>query len=209
MSKRNARSILALTLAAAALGLALVGCADRGADQADSSTSETQTAPNGDVFNAADVRFATEMIPHHAQAIQMVVLAEGRPLDPEVADLAAAIRDAQVPEVESMTTWLTDWGQEIPETSLDHGNAGHDMETGEMPGMMSQDQMNSLAGASDAEFQKLWLEMMIEHHLGAVTMAQAEQADGVFEDAISLAGAIENAQLAEIAVMEGLLTYTP
>jgi uncharacterized protein (DUF305 family) len=198
------------------LGLTLAGCGDDADSEPGSghAASDTQTAANGDVFNDADVQFATDMIPHHAQAVQMVVLAQGRPLDPEVEGLANEIRDAQVPEIEAMTDWLTAWDHEVPETSLDHANAGHDMDdmsgTGDeqqsdMPGMMSQEDMDGLADATDAEFQDLWLNMMIEHHAGAIEMAQAEQEDGEFAAAVALAETIEAGQQAEIATMEDLL----
>ena len=111
-----------------------------------------------------------------------------------------------------MTDWLTAWEQPVPETSLDHTNAeghGHDEagmdEMGDMPGMMSAEEMDELEAASDAEFEPLFLEMMIEHHEGAVEMAETERADGEFADAIALAEAIESSQTAEIATMEGLL----
>ncbi len=199
------------------VGLTLAGCSDDDSDSehgGDHAATAAQTATNGDVFNDADVRFATDMIPHHAQAVQMVVLAQGRPLGPEVEAIANEIRDAQVPEIEAMTDWLTAWGEAVPETSLDHANAGHDMDdmggTGDeaqedMPGMMSQEDMDELADAADAEFQDLWLGMMIEHHTGAIEMAQAEQEDGEFADAMALAKTIEAGQQAEIATMEDLL----
>ncbi len=150
------------------------------------------------------------MIPHHAQAVAMVVLTQGRPLDPDVENLAMAIREAQVPEVEAMTDWLTAWDEEVPETSLDHSNAGHDMSDmegmdDEMPGMMTADEMRALEGASDAEFQDLWLEMMIEHHTGAIEMAGAEQNDGEFEEAVALAESIAASQQREIDTMTELL----
>jgi uncharacterized protein (DUF305 family) len=152
------------------------------------------------------------MIQHHAQAVQMVVMAQDRPLDPEVEQLAIQIREAQVPEIETMTDWLTAWGEEVPKTSLDHSNAGHDMDEmdtpegmDDMPGMMSSDDVDALATASDSEFQDMWLEMMIEHHKGAVEMAQAEQVDGASPDAKALAESIEASQNEEIATMEGLL----
>ena len=148
------------------------------------------------------------MIPHHAQAIEMVTLTDGRPLDPDVAQLASQIRDAQVPEVETMTDWLTAWGKEIPETSLDHTNAGHDMRATwitDMPGMMSSAEMDALVSAADAEFQDMWLEMMLEHHQGAIEMAKTEAADGKYADAVSLAESIEAAQEAEIEQIKQLL----
>lgn len=201
------RSTALLTVGALSFGLAACG------DDSDSggNASDEQTASNGAVFNSADVTFATDMIPHHAQAIEMVTLTDTRTLDPEVEQLADSIREAQAPEVETMVDWLTAWGEEIPETSLDHTNAGHDMsdmpsmESSDMPGMMSADDMQSLANASDAEFQDMWLEMMMEHHQGAIEMAKTEQAEGKDPDALSLAESIETSQQAEIEQIKNLL----
>jgi uncharacterized protein (DUF305 family) len=196
-------------MTAVALSFGLAACGD---DSDDGGTaSEERTAANGAVFNNADVEFATNMIPHHAQAIEMVTLTDTRALDPEVKQLADSIRDAQAPEVETMVDWLTAWGEEIPETSIDHTNAGHDMsdmpsmESSEMPGMMSADDMQALANASDDEFQDRWLEMMIEHHQGAIEMARAEHAEGKDPDALSLAESIETSQQAEIEQIKDLL----
>lgn len=222
MNTRIIRSAAAGALAFVLAG-GLAACGDDNMDDhnmgGDSSMSgsepgETQTASNGDVFNDADVQFATDMIQHHAQAVQMVVMTDGRQLDPEVAQLAEEIRAAQVPEIEQMTDWLSAWDQEIPETSLDHANAGHDMSEmsgsmegmdGDMPGMMTAEDMDALENASDADFQDMWLEMMIEHHTGAVEMAETEQQNGANEDAKALAGTIVETQQAEISTMEGLL----
>ncbi len=174
----------------------------------DASQQETQTAANGDTFNDADVEFATDMIQHHAQALSMVDLTMGRRLDPEVQQLAEGIRGAQGPEIEQMTDWLTDWDQPIPETVRDHANAhgegDSEMDT-DMPGMMSPEEMADLEAATGEGFQQMWLEMMIEHHEGAIEMAQAEQSDGEHAAAVDLAGTIESAQQEEISTMESLL----
>ena len=205
---RRARQRAIATLTAVALGFGLAACGDD--SDSTSSASQPQTAANGDVFNQADVEFATDMIPHHAQAIEMVTLTDERPLDPAVKQLANQIRDAQVPEVETMTDWLTSWGEEVPETSIDHANAGHDMGDmpsmdSDMPGMMGADDIEGLQNASDEEFQDMWLEMMIEHHEGAIEMAKTEQADGKYPDAVSLAKSIETSQTAEIDQIRQLL----
>ena len=115
--------VMLALLTAAVLGLGLVACGDNAGDD---DVSDVQTASNGDVFNDVDVQFAQEMIPHHAQAMAMVVLMRVGEVEPEVEELASDIRDAQVPEVETMSDWLTAWGEDVPETSLDHSNAGHD-----------------------------------------------------------------------------------
>ncbi len=203
---------LASATGAITLALSLAACGDDGND---GTPAAVETARNGDVFNSADVDFATAMIPHHAQALQMALLAQDRPLPDEVRALVDQVQAAQTPEVETMTTWLTDWDKEIPATSMDHANAGHDMDdmddmdgdapAHDMPGMMSGEQLKELEDASDADFAKLWMTMMIEHHEGAITMARTEQADGRFADAIALARSIAESQAAEIAMMEDLL----
>ena len=71
--------------------------------------------------------------------------------------------------------------------------------------MMTAEDMDALENASDAEFQDMWLDMMIEHHEGAIEMAQTEQEEGQFKDAVDLAGQIIDAQKQEIETMKDLL----
>lgn len=203
-------------VSALALGLVLtVGLTACGEDSEPAPTTGTSTTEQ----NEADVAFASGMIQHHAQALSMVDLTLDRPLDPEVQALAEDVRAAQAPEIETMADWLTTWGEEVPETMRDHVNSGHEtgdmsenmedvegMDHGdEMPGMMTAEDMDALENASDREFQDMWLEMMIEHHEGAVEMAETEQAEGRFKDAVDLAGEIVEAQTEEIATMKDLL----
>lgn len=194
--------------AALALALSLSACSDDSSQDADRSTSVT-TASDGSEFNQADVDFATRMIPHHAQAVQMVVMAQGRPLSTGVAELMDDIRNAQVPEIETMADWLVAWDEPVPETSLDHSNAENGQmpgmdDMGDMVGMMSEGQMDDLDSAADSGFEAMWLEMMEEHHDGAITMAKQEISDGHNPDAIALAEDIVTSQTAEIALMEEL-----
>lgn len=194
-------------VAAAILALVLTACSD---DASTDAHDAEHTASNGDVFNDADVDFASGMIPHHAQALVMVDLTHGRTISPELTTLTEDIRAAQGPEIEQMVDWLTAWDQPVPETMRDHANA-HD--TGEhqdsdhesMPGMMSEDDLARLEDAQGDEFESLWLEMMIEHHEGAIEMAQDEQEHGTYPPAVELAETIETAQQAEIDHMEDLL----
>ena len=198
---------LAAALAAGTLMLTLAACGEDG----DAEPSASQTASNGDVYNDADVDFATTMIPHHAQALVMVDMTRGRDLSPEVQDLTEAILAAQGPEIEMMVDWLEAWDKPVPETMRDHVNAehgddGHDMDHSEsdMPGMMTDEEMDELEAARGADFEDMWLEMMIRHHEGAIDMAEEEQEAGTFGSAIKLAKAIESAQRAEIERMEKL-----
>ena len=191
-----------LLVAAMAAILALTGCGS------DEPQNDIRTAPNGDEFSDADVAFATDMIQHHAQALQMVDMTVGRTLDPEVQQLTDDIRAAQGPEIELMADWLTDWDMPVPETvGVDANAGGHgDMEMdSDTPGMMTQEQMNELEAAQGDVFQDMWLEMMIMHHQGAVEMAETEQSEGTFGAAIDLAESIETSQRDEIDVMEQLI----
>ena len=199
--------------AAAALVIALVpALAACGGDDAAEPAAE-QTAANGDVYNDADVEFATEMIPHHADALVMVDMTQGRDLSPELASLTEDIRAAQAPEIETMVDWLTAWGEEVPETSRDHvnshgGSHGGDGDDGMDMGTdmgMDPDDLSMLEGADGAAFEEMWLEMMIEHHEGAIEMAAAQQQEGTFGDALTLAESIEESQTAQIERMQDLL----
>lgn len=166
----------------------------------------------GDDHNDADVTFAQQMIPHHQQAVEMADLAATRAESQEVKDLASDIKAAQGPEIETMTGWLEDWDEEVPDadmsdmSGMDHG--GMDMSSdgsSGMTGMMSEEDMTALEAASGADFDQMFLTMMIEHHQGAIEMAQTEQTEGEFDAAVELAEEIESAQTAEIAAMQDLL----
>ena len=190
------RHLHALAALVAAFALTLAGC------------SSEESSDAGRSFNDADVTFATDMIQHHAQALSMVDLTLGRELSPQVADLAEQIRAAQAPEIETLVGRLRDWDQPVPETSRDHANA-HDGAHGEMgadmPGMMSAEQMRELEEAPDEEFESLWLTMMIEHHQGAVEMAEQVLDEGRHPATAALAEEIIETQRAEIETMERLL----
>lgn len=197
------KKALMLAALAATTTLTLSACGGSGMNHegmsgADSSTTGP-TSETNDPFNDADVKFATEMIPHHRQAIEMATLAESRASSSEVKALAEQIKGAQDPEIETMTGWLTAWGKPVP---ADH--SGMDM-SDSMPGMMSMNDMSELEAASGSEFDRMFLSMMIEHHEGAITMAKAEQTDGEYAAAVELASNIESAQTAEITTMKGLL----
>ena len=152
-------------------------------------------------FNDADVEFAQGMIPHHAQAIEMADMALEQAESPDVQALAGQIQAAQQPEIDMLTEWLESWGEEVPSTSggMDHGDMGGGS------GMMTEDDMASLEGASGAEFDEMFLEMMIEHHKGAIEMAETEVDEGEFPEALAMAETIIETQQAEIEEMEQML----
>lgn len=159
------------------------------------STDGAEDGADAEAFNDADVTFAQSMIVHHEMAIEMAQMAPTRAESQEVLDLAARIEAAQQPEIEMMTEWLESWGEEP---------SGMDMSGGEMGGM-SEEQMAELKAASGAEFDRLFLENMIEHHGGAIEMAETEIAEGENPDAVGLAEKIVADQTAEIEEMQALL----
>jgi uncharacterized protein (DUF305 family) len=181
----------------AAAVLALTGCSS------DNPSDDPSGVDRGQEFNAADVAFAQDMIPHHEQAVEMAEMAASHTGNPAVQGLATEISAAQGPEVELMTQWLEAWGQTPTQTSSGHDMG--DMDMGDMPGMMDTDQMNQLTAASNADWDTLFLTLMIEHHEGALDMARTEIANGQNPDAIALAEKIEAAQRAEIARMRQML----
>lgn len=196
---------LAAPLTAIALTATLAACGSDDDSAASDSVAVTETADassTGEVtLNAADVEFAQGMIAHHEQAIEMAEIA----LDPatgasaEVVDLATRIQAAQDPEVELMTSWLTAAGESVAMDTSD----GHDMSS--MDGMMTADQMDEMAAMTGADFDQMWLEMMIAHHEGAISQSDTVKADGSNADVLLLAGQIITAQQAEIAEMKALL----
>jgi uncharacterized protein (DUF305 family) len=165
--------------------------------------------------NDADVAFATDMIEHHAQAIQMANFTIGREgLDPRIARLAEEIRVDQTREIDTMSGWLRDWDEPVPETGFATGDehthpddpyGSMDGDHGDMPGMMSAGELRTLAEAPADEFDTLWIQMMVAHHAGAIRMAQEVQDEGRSEDVADLAADIESAQRAEVKDLEAWL----
>lgn len=156
--------------------------------------SGASTAPAAN-FNDADVMFLQMMYPHHAQAVEMAKLVPTRSQNQQVKDLATAIEGAQAPEMQQMTTLLAGFGKPAPSATMSHS----------MPGLMTPQQMTELTGLSGAAFDKMWLQMMVAHHQGAITMANDELKNGTNADAKKMAEAIIAAQQGEIATMNGML----
>ncbi|MFH9064699.1 DUF305 domain-containing protein [Streptomyces coeruleorubidus] len=208
---------LAVVGAITAGGLLLAACGgndmegmDHGsgssASASPSQSAGESTAPGA--FNDADVMFAQMMIPHHEQALEMSELADGRASDAEIKTLAAEIEKAQDPEIQTMKSWLKAWGK--PESAgesmpgMDHGSGGMDHGSG-MSGMMSDEDMKKLEAAKGTEFDRMFAELMIEHHKGAITMAEDEQKKGRDATAKKLAAEVVRTQSAEVEKFEKIL----
>jgi uncharacterized protein (DUF305 family) len=190
------------TAASAALLAAVLGVAGCGKSDSGSmpGMSHSSTSPSAG-YNDADVMFATQMIPHHQQAVEMADSALQKATTAEVRKLATAIKAAQDPEIKLMSGWLTSWGKPVP-TPGEH--AGHTM-----TGMMSPQEMDDLSKAKGSMYDRMWVTMMIKHHQGAVTMSKTEQTTGKDAAALALAKQIQSAQTTEIATMQRLLGRLP
>jgi uncharacterized protein (DUF305 family) len=193
--------------AAAAATLVLAACGGNDstgtADTSPGTTATSASVPAGE-HNEADVTFAQGMIPHHRQAIAMADMAETRASSNDVKALASQIKKAQDPEIKTMSAWLRAWGETVPQgmdgmDGMDHGDASS------MPGMMNNQQMDDMRGASGKAFDTMFLTMMIEHHEGAVEMAETEKKQGAYGPAKELADDIITAQTAEITQMRKML----
>jgi uncharacterized protein (DUF305 family) len=144
------------------------------------------------------------MLPHHEQAIEMSdMLLAKRDIDPRVVSLANEIKAAQGPEIEQMQGWLTEWG--VPTMAPHTGMPGHDMGHMGGHGMMSEQDMAALKDAQGVEASKLFLNQMIQHHEGAITMSQTEVDNGQFAPAVEMARSIIESQQKEIDTMRQIL----
>jgi uncharacterized protein (DUF305 family) len=161
-------------------------------------------------YTAADVAFMFHMIGHHAQAIVMAGWAASHGASPSVRTLAARIINAQRDEIAFMEQWLRNRLQPLPPVDGMGPGMAMDGAHGDtlMPGMLTEAQMHQLDRARGAEFDRLFLTLMIQHHRGAVIMVQhlfdsygAAQDETVFK----LASDINVDQTTEIARMERML----
>ena len=205
------KSLIAV-VAAVPTAVLLSSCSSPASDehaghQQGSSSSQSSPAAQPAGFNEQDVDFATNMIPHHQQAIEMAAMVPDRSTDPAVLKLASDISAAQGPEIETLKVFLVQWRQgadtPAPSESPDpHQGMDPSMD---MQGMVDAAAIANLASLKGPEFDKLWMQSMISHHEGAIEMANAEIAGGANVDAKTLAQQIVTAQQGEITQMKQML----
>jgi uncharacterized protein (DUF305 family) len=153
-------------------------------------------------FTSADVEFMQGMISQHAQAVEMTELLTTRPDRPEMRALAQRIDISQSDEIKMMQEWLVSRGQFAPE------QFAHHHESMMMPGMLTPEQMQHLGAAHGAEFDRLFLEGMIAHHEGALTMvAELMKQPGAAQESeiFAFVSDVEADQRAEIDRMSLML----
>jgi uncharacterized protein (DUF305 family) len=167
-------------------------------------------------FSPDDVRFMQMMVPHHAQALEMAALVKGRTGRKEIVDVAARIEASQADEIKFMQSWLNERGQPLQAAAAPgdhahhgaHGHGGasaHDMAA---MGMATPEQMAALKAATGVAFERLFLQLMIRHHEGAVKMVEElhDRPGSAYDPVLfEFTSEIENDQTAEIERMNVLL----
>ncbi len=165
-------------------------------------------APAPAPHSAADVAFMQGMIPHHAQALEMAALVAGRTERQEIHLLAQRIALSQRDEIEMMQRWLATRNEPAGDEHAHHAQGDHAY----MPGMLTSADMERLDAARDAAFDRLFLEYMIRHHEGALTMVadlfKAPQG-GQEPELYQFAAHVEADQQMEIERMRRLLATLP
>jgi uncharacterized protein (DUF305 family) len=181
-----------------------------------SSTRATLLQPS-----QADVEFMQGMIMHHAQAIEMTALISSHTENKDLRSLGARISSSQSDEIKFMKRWLAVRGEPIsmampgmPDPKMpDMANMDHPVHPmALMPGMLTPKQMDALRKAKGAEFDRLFLTGMIQHHNGALIMVKdLFDTPGAGQDAelFNFATDADNTQRAEIRIMQGMLEKNP
>jgi uncharacterized protein (DUF305 family) len=158
------------------------------------------TIPKGALYTVADVEFMQGMIAHHGQAIYMSRLAAGRNASPRVLKFAQKIDQSQATEIRLMQEWLVANKQNAP--------VAESWRTMTMPGMLTPEQLKTLDAAQGVEFDRQFLNLMIQHHNGALKMVKdlfATPKAGQDVDVSVFANDVVTVQTAEIDAMNQML----
>lgn len=194
------RKALVANLATALLLGLMSACS---AEEDNAARAVVHTASDGAEYNDADVEFLDTMIQHHAQAMLLVAMTNTHPLPGDAQILADNVRATNGPQVEQMVAWLQNWGEPVPETSMDHshGDAVDDSDSS-LPGMATGAELRSLEQLRTNAYRVKWLALMTEHHQGAITLTQQELDNGLYGPALELAKAIQQTQRKQMEKME-------
>jgi uncharacterized protein (DUF305 family) len=154
-----------------------------------------------------DIEFMQGMIMHHAQAVEMVELIDSRTTNKDVRLIGTRISQSQADEIAFMKRWLQARGASVSAAAA-HSHGHHGTSHAMMPGMLTPKQMDALRAAKGAEFDRLFLEGMIQHHVGALDMVKdLFGTSGAGQDAelFNFSSDVDSGQRAEIKSMQTLL----
>ncbi|WP_349880565.1 DUF305 domain-containing protein [Micromonospora sp. HUAS YX12] len=158
--------------------------------------------------NSAEAGFARDMTAHHTQAVAMGLLAFSQGQDPEVRQVGVDIATGQQGEIGTMQTWLRSWrldptGEQAPMAWMTDG--GGLIKNGLMPGMATPEEMAKLRAAGGREFDVLFLQMMIRHHIGGVHMIDGILDEGRDDDVLAVAQTMKNTQQNDLTNLSAAL----
>ena len=197
-SRSGAAVLVALTIAIGA-----PACSSTGSDHDMAGPTGVPSAVASPGAESVDAGFAYDMSRHHAQAVEMAELVNGRTTDPEIGVLARDIALTQQYQIGEMRGWLDGWG--LPATSLAEPMTWMGMSGMDMPGMATDAQLAALRDAPAGDVDRMFLELMIRHHQGGVEMATAAASSATVPYVQALATSIEESQTAEVESMTDLL----
>lgn len=185
--------VLVGIIAVLALGIVFLLVGNSGGPMDHSGHGSLNKEESSSEYSADEIMFAQMMIPHHEQAVTMSELAFTNTTNPEVLALATAIRDGQAPEISQMQSWIGD--------KTGHDAGSHNMTMG---GMLSEEELETLASLKGEAFDQLFLTSMIAHHEGALEMVDMIN-NSTKNEVKALAANIVKSQSAEIEAMKALL----
>ena len=196
---RFRRFMLSVAAVGTAVALAACGSQDAGGagesgDMVDMPGMSQSAADTTASFNDADVAFAQMMIPDHQMTEKMATVAQKKASSKDLKELAGQMIEGQSETVVTLQGWLKDWGK--PTTA--------DMAGMQMPGAMTDKDMDVLESMSGMEFDMMFAEMMIKHHEGSMQMARDEQAKGASPEAKAMAADMLQQQQAQVKVLQGI-----
>jgi uncharacterized protein (DUF305 family) len=193
------RTVLLAVIAVAALAMAVAGGFYWGSKNGTSGPTKP---------SAVDIGFARDMATHHQQAVTMAAYVRDTSTDPEIVTLAYDIESSQTEQLGEMTGWLDTWNLSRNDPHLmswmGAAHASH-VVNGLMPGMATPAQMSRLMSLHGKALDVLFLQLMIRHHQGGLSMAQFAELNAAQPYVRTLAGHIAAGQSAEIISMEQLL----
>ena len=166
--------------------------------------AETAVAIANSSYTVADVDFMQDMIIHHHQALLMAILAAPSTNNQAILDLAGRIDVSQADEISFMQDWLGEREEQVPDPTAEHSEHTHH----NMMGMATPEQMTQLAESKSTDFDRLFLQLMITHHDGAIKMVKElrEQPGSTYDPLLNeFASDVTNDQAVEIERMNALL----
>jgi len=196
-------SLVGLLLApvANAVPIILPGAPGEGAKDL---TAEEASLVADTSYSLADVDFIRDMIPHHQQAVLMANLVDARTNNEKVREIAGRITSSQADEIQFMQDWLSERGEQVP----DPDDSANMHVSHEMAGMASLEDLQKLSGSKGVEFDRLFLELMIAHHEGALDMVEhlLEQPGAAYDPVLfEFVNDVDKDQTAEIRKMNKML----